>query len=157
MLLPYKGGVLRREREKSVEKLAKGHLVKLLLIFQHFIIPLVVFSCAQPDSTGKKVLKNEPQLGEINIRENTQMEPSRAQRPNYVPGQVLVKFKNGVDEQAIQTIKEAMSLKTIRVIRRLNLYLMQISDGTSVEGIIQRLMASPEVSHAEPNYRVTAR
>lgn len=83
------------------------------------------------------------------------MEPSRAQRRDYVPGQVLVKFKDGVDEQAIQTIQEAMSLKTIRVIRRPNLYLMRISDGTSVESIIERLMAFPEVSYAEPNYRVT--
>jgi len=155
VVFPYKSELLRRERGKSVKNLAKGNLVKFLIVFQHLIIPLVVFSCAQSELTGKKALKNEPQLGKINIKENAQLEPSRAQRRDYVPGQILVRFKDGVDEQDVEIIQEALSLKTIRVIRRPNLYLMRISDGTSVESIIERLMAFPEVSYAEPNYRVT--
>jgi hypothetical protein len=72
-----------------------------------------------------------------------------------VPGQVLVKFKDGVDEQSIQTIKEALSLETIRVVRRPNLFLMRIVSESSVEAVIERLRNFPEVSYAEPNYRVT--
>ena len=143
----------RASRCRSTSTLRR--IMKTMFILKYIILLLAVFSCVQPNPAGKKALKNEPQLGENTIRETVQMEPSRAQRRDYVPGQVLVKFKDGVDEQAIQTIKEAMSLKTIRVIRRPNLYLMRISDVTSVESIIERLMAFPEVSYAEPNYRVT--
>ena len=129
--------------------------MKLLIIFQHIILALMVLSCAQPDQAGKKVLKNQPQSGEITIRENAQMEASPRQRQNYVPGQVLVSFKDGVDEQAIQDIKKAMSLETIRIIRRPSLFLMRIVDGSSVEAVIERLEDLPDVSYAEPNYRVT--
>jgi hypothetical protein len=148
-----KGGAL--ERAKSVKNLAGRNRMKFLIVFQHLIIFLVVFSCVQSDPAGKKVLKNEAESGEITIRENAQMEPSPRQRPSYVPGQVLVKFEDGVDEQAIQTIKEAMSLETIRVVRRPNLFLMRIVNESSVEAVIERLRDFPEVSYAEPNYRVT--
>jgi hypothetical protein len=129
--------------------------MKTMVVFKYIILLLAVFSCAQSDPEGKKVLKNVPQSGEITIRESAQMEPSLRQRPSYVPAQVLVKFKDGVDEQAIQTIEEAMSLETIRVVRRPNLFLMRILDESSVEAVIERLRDFPEVSYAEPNYRVT--
>jgi hypothetical protein len=138
------------------KNLARRNRMNFLIILQHLIIPFVVFSCAVSNPAGKKVLKNEPRSGEITIRENAQMEASPTQRPGYVPGQVLVKFKDGVDEQAIQIIKEASSLETIRVVRRPNLFLMRIVNESSVEAVIQRLKEFPEVSYAEPNYRVTA-
>ena len=130
--------------------------MKTIVFFTYITLLLAVFSCVQSDPAGKKVLKNAPQSGEITIRENAQTEASPRQKQSYVPGQVLVKFKDGVDEQAIQTIKEALSLETIRVVRRPNLFLMRIADESSVEAVIERLRDFPEVSYAEPNYRVTA-
>jgi hypothetical protein len=129
--------------------------MNFLIILQYLIIPFVVFSCAVSNPAGKKVLKNEAESGEITIRENAQMEPSLRQKQSYVPGQVLVKLKDGVDEQAIQSIKEALSLETIRVVRRPSLFLMKIVNESSVEAVIERLRDFPEISYAEPNYRVT--
>ena len=129
--------------------------MKTMVVVKYIIIVLALFSCAQSDQGGKKVLKNQPQSGEITIRENAQMEASPRQRQNYVPGQVLVSFKDGVDEQAIQDIKKAMSLETIRIVSRPNLFLMRIVNESSVEAVIERLRDFPEVSYAEPNYRVT--
>ena len=129
--------------------------MKTMVVVKYIILMLAVFSCAQSNPAGKKVLKNEPQSGEIVIREDAQIKASPRQKQNYVPGQVLVKFKDGVDEQAIQTIKEAVSLETIRVVRRPNLYLMRIVSESSVEAVIERLRDFPEVSYAEPNYRLT--
>jgi len=129
--------------------------MECMSIFRYIILVLAVFSCAQLDPAAKKALKNEPQLGEINIRENTQMGPSRVERPSYVPGQVLVKFKDGIDKQAVETIQRALSLKTIRVVRRPNLFLMRIMDESSVEAVIERLRGFPEVAYAEPNFLVT--
>jgi hypothetical protein len=126
-----------------------------MFIPKYIMLLLAVFSCTQADLTGETALKNEPQLGEITIKENTQMGPSRAQRPNYVPGQVLVKFKDGVDAQVVETIQRALSLKTIRVVRRPNFFLMRIMDESSVEAVIERLRGFPEIAYAEPNFSVT--
>ena len=129
--------------------------MKTMVVVKYIILLLAIFSCTQSDQAGKKVLKNQPQSGEITIRENAQIKASPRQEQSYVPGQVIVKFKDGVDEQAIQTIKEAMSLETIRIIRRPSLFLMRIVNESSVEAVIERLRDFPEVSYAEPNYRVT--
>ena len=129
--------------------------MKTMVVVKYIILLLAIFSCTQSDQAGKKVLKNQPQSGEITIRENAQMEASPGQRQDYVPGQVLVSFKDGVDEQAIQDIKKAMSLETIRIVSRPKLFLMRIVDGSSVEAVIERLEDLPDVSYAEPNYRVT--
>ena len=83
------------------------------------------------------------------------MGSSRAPRPSYVPGQVLVKFKDGVDGQVVETIQRALSLKTIRIVRRPNLFLMRIMDESSVKAVIERLRGFPEVASAEPNLLVT--
>jgi hypothetical protein len=130
--------------------------MKLFIVFQHVLLTLAVFSCVQSDPAGKKMLKNQAESGEITIRENAQIEVFPRQEQSYVPGQILVKFKDGVDEQAIQTIKKALSLETIGVVRRPNLFLMRIVNESSVEAVIERLSDFPEVSYAEPNYRVTA-
>jgi len=126
-----------------------------MVVVKYIIIVLALFSCAQSDPGGKKVLKNQPQSGEITIRENAQKEMCPRQKQSHVPGQVLVKFKDGVDKQTIQTIKEALSLETIRIVSRPNLFLMRILSESSVEAVIERLRDFPEVSYAEPNYRVT--
>lgn len=126
-------------------------------IIKYTILTLTVFSCAQLDPPGKKALKNEPRLGEITISETTQMGLSRAQRPSYEPGQVLVSFKDGVDGQVVESIQRALSLKTIRVVRRPTLFLMRIMDESSVDAVIERLRGFPDVAYAEPNYRVSAR
>jgi len=85
------------------------------------------------------------------------MEPSRAQRQTYEPRQVLVSFKDGVEKQVVESIQRALSLKTIRVVRRPNLFLMKIMDESSVEAVIERLRGFPDVAYAEPNYRLTVR
>ena len=109
-----------------------------MVVVKYIILLLAVFSCVQSDPAGKKVLKNEAQSGEITIRENAQMEAAPRQKQSYVPGQVLVRFKDGVDEPAIQTIKEVMWLETIRVVRRPDLFLMRIVNESSVEAVIER-------------------
>jgi len=104
-----------------------------MVVVKYIILLLAVFSCVQSDPAGKKVLKNEAQSGEITIRENAQMEAAPRQKQSYMPGQVLVRFKDGV-----QTIKEVMWLETIRVVRRPSLFLMRIVNESSVEAVIER-------------------
>ena len=85
--------------------------------------------------------------------------PARSgmQRKDYMPGEILVKFKDGTDGQAIETITNRLHLKCIRVVSRPNLYLMKITDGSSVEQVMESLKKYEEVKYSEPNYVRTFR
>ncbi len=70
----------------------------------------------------------------------------------YVPDQVLVKFREGTDRQAIQALEKELGLRTLRVVLRSNIYLMEISGGDSVQRMIERLEEVDPVEYVEPNY-----
>ena len=70
--------------------------------------------------------------------------------------EVLVKFKPGVDADAIERIRAALYLETIRKFSSPNLFLMKITDGSSVEAVIEQLKTNEAVKYAEPNYVVKA-
>ncbi len=124
-------------------------------IFQCMILCFLIPSCTNPTVTSEKNLKYKPQSGEIYTEKHREITPSHTEKKNYVRGQILVKFKDGTDDQAIETIQRELSLKTIRVVHRPNLFLMKILNGSSVETIMKRLQDFPEVEYAEPNYIVT--
>jgi hypothetical protein len=128
--------------------------VKHTPILQCFIISFAILSCANAD-LPEKTLKNKPRSGDIYTIEHKKLTPLRTEKKNYVRGQILVKFKDGTDEQAIESIEKEVSLKTIRIVHAPNLYLMKILNGSSVETIMERLKDFPEVDFSEPNYIVT--
>jgi hypothetical protein len=70
----------------------------------------------------------------------------------FAPGEVLVRFRDGTDEETIARIQQEVHLETVRVVSRPNLYLMKIVDQTSVEETVQRLQRYDDVVYAEPNY-----
>lgn len=69
-----------------------------------------------------------------------------------VAGQILVKFKEGTDAEAINRFRRAFHLETVKVVTEPNLYLMRILDGIPVEQKIQLLKEAEEVEYAEPNF-----
>ena len=80
------------------------------------------------------------------------MTPAENKSKDYVPGEILIKFKDGTDDLTIKTIQKVLHLETIRLVYKLNLYLMKILDGTSIEDVIERLQNYEEVKYSEPNY-----
>jgi hypothetical protein len=72
----------------------------------------------------------------------------------YAPDEVLVKFNPEVEAGTIADIRAELKLETIQKFLSPNLFLMKISDGTSVEKMIKRLNAYGAVKYAEPNYGV---
>lgn len=78
------------------------------------------------------------------------------QPPQYVPHEVLVKFNSDTDLQTIARIQAELKLETIRKFHSPNLFLMKITDGASVEAIIEKLQTYRAVKYAEPNYVVKA-
>jgi hypothetical protein len=68
------------------------------------------------------------------------------------PGQVLVQFRDGVGAEEVGRIESETGLRTLKVVSAPRLYLMQITDGSTVEGMLRRLKGYPEVVQAEPNF-----
>ncbi len=117
---------------------------------------LVIFvfsaSCGaqHPEAQGTSV--SSPQAVEMLGSERPKLSPSGEEGKNYVPGEILVKFKDSATEEAIGAIQREVHLETIRVVFKPHLYLMKILDGASVESVIERLRTYQEVQYAEPNF-----
>jgi hypothetical protein len=76
-------------------------------------------------------------------------------RPDYVPGEILVRFRDGTDGQTMEAIQRDLNLRTIRVVSGPYLYLMKIPHGSSVEEMVDRLKGIGVIKYAEPNYLST--
>jgi len=85
-------------------------------------------------------------------RRQPTLAPSGKEHKDYIPGQILVKFKVSTDTKAIEAIQRELHLKTIKIVSSPNLYLMKILDGSSVERTVERLRNYEEVKYSEPNY-----
>jgi hypothetical protein len=122
-------------------------------IFHYLLITLFLAgSCTGQTTETKYGSTNQPQTNKIRRLEHPKLAPFEKEGQKYVPGQVLVKFRDGTDEGAIETIRRQLSLETIRVSPKLPLYRMKILDGSSVEEVIERLQGFDEVEYSEPNY-----
>lgn len=121
-------------------------------IFKYLIILLLTTSCVGQGMNIKEKSSHYSQATEIQRREQPELAPSGRQRKGYIPGEILVKFKNGTDSQAIEALQSELHLRTIRVVSSPNLYLMKILDGSSVERIMECLRNYEEVKYSEPNY-----
>jgi hypothetical protein len=80
------------------------------------------------------------------------LKASGARAFQYVPGELLVKFREGTEKETVREISSRLDLRAIRMVTGQPLYLMKIGDGASVEEVIERLESYPEVEHSEPNY-----
>lgn len=73
---------------------------------------------------------------------------------NYVPNQVLVKFRDGVTEERAAIIHKTVGTKVQDKILFGKIYVVVITNGASVEDTIKAYEKYPEIEFAEPNYIV---
>lgn len=71
---------------------------------------------------------------------------------HYAPDQVLVKFKSTLSEQMREATFTAYQTKKLKRIPGLDIYKLQIPEGTSVEEMLYLLDRNPDVEYASPNY-----
>ena len=121
------------------------------LIF--FILPL---ACNGQNGNNNLKSKNKTIESQIKRADQTGISKPQSQPQQYVPHEVLVKFNPDTDPQTIVRIQAELKLEKIREFRSPNLFLMKITDGTSVAAIIEKLKTYEEVKYAEPNYVVKA-
>ena len=119
---------------------------------QLLVIFFLAISCADRHPEAQEKAASHPQAIEIHGSDQPKLSPAGGETKNYVPGEILVKFRDGTTDQAKKAIQKAVHLETIRIVSKPNLYLMKILDGSPVEGVMERLGTFKEVKYAEPNY-----
>jgi len=120
--------------------------LQLLVIFS------LTISCADGHLESQEKAASHPQAIEIQGSDQPKLSPTDGEIKNYVPGEILVKFRDGTTDQTKEAIQKEVHLETIRIVSKPNLYLMRILDDFPVESVIERLRKFKEVKYAEPNY-----
>jgi thermitase len=73
-------------------------------------------------------------------------------RPEYAAGEVLVKFKANVSLAEAKSLHRRLESKILKHFERINVDLVKIREGWTVEKAIEAYQADPNVEYAEPNY-----
>ncbi len=76
--------------------------------------------------------------------------------PAYVPGEILVKFKEEVSEARIDEINRRMGGEVVRYIATIRVYHLRFDGDDNMVRRIEKYVQLPEVEYAEPNYKVRA-
>ena len=71
---------------------------------------------------------------------------------NYVPGELLVKWKKGVSFFSAQNTMRALGMSTKKKFPSLRIDHVQLRPGMKVEAALFSLKQSPNLEYAEPNY-----
>ena len=128
--------------------------MRYIISFICLMIFLFSFSCKGQKSDLKGDLVNENNMSEAEETKHPKFAPIGKESYNYIPGEILIKFKDGTDLQSIKTIQKRLCLTTIKVVPKLNIYRMKIENDSSVEEVMKRLQGFLEVEYSEPNYMV---
>lgn len=73
---------------------------------------------------------------------------------NYVQGELIVKFKDGISESRIAEINNHVGTKVKDRILSGRIYILKITSGAPVEDVVKTYEKYPEVKFAGPNYIV---
>ncbi|MDR6226518.1 thermitase [Desmospora profundinema] len=80
--------------------------------------------------------------------------PEVKAEPNYVPDELIVKFKPGIAGQAKSSIHAQEEAKVVSRNHAVGLEVVKLEKGQSVQKAIQAYEKNPNVEYAEPNYIV---
>ncbi len=75
--------------------------------------------------------------------------------PEFVEGELLVKFSQGINSQAVTTAFAQVGVEAIKFVPQIEVYHAVIKTGKSVEEAVAELKSLPNVEYAEPNYIYT--
>ena len=78
------------------------------------------------------------------------------QSPDFVPGELLVKFRSEVRQEATATYAYWFDISTRRTFAINGYQLVQLPDGVNIEEALELYLEDSDVEHAEPNYIVSA-
>ena len=76
----------------------------------------------------------------------------QARDQSYIPGQILVKFKQDVSQEEAQALHDRLGSTILKHFQKMNIDLVKIKSGLTVEEVIKLYQEDPNVAYAEPNY-----
>jgi hypothetical protein len=138
----------------GTNQIRNNAVVSVCLFIGLFFI-LVLACGGQAGNSNPQLEQKEAESGIKHTGQTETWQP-QGQRQPYAPDEVLVKFEPGTDAGTIERIRTALNLETIRKFSSPNLFLLKITDGSSVEAVIEQLKTYEAVKYAEPNYVVKA-
>jgi hypothetical protein len=127
-----------------------SNLVAHRQLFYSLLLPIAV-ACSAPEQVEPMRLSGDGILlsqGGIVHRNGVADKSAQA----IVPNQVLVRFREGTDQEEIQRVQRETGVQILKAVSNNNLFIMKIMNGSSVEDAIRRLKGYPEILYAEPNY-----
>jgi hypothetical protein len=120
------------------------------------MIPIAIFfmvaACASQEQNEAKERSEVRSMHAAGTGENRMTSDGATTGRPYVPSQILVRFRNGIESKEVERIQSEAGLQTLKVVSAPDLYLMKITDGSAVEDMLVRLKKYPEIVYAEPNY-----
>lgn len=85
-------------------------------------------------------------------RESSQKHPSASSEEEYLPGELLVKFKPTVSTETRENLKSKLKVSEERFIESISVY--HWKGEFDVPKAIEELKKTGQIIYAEPNYRV---
>jgi hypothetical protein len=83
--------------------------------------------------------------------------PVAAGNPDAVPNELVVTFKTGVPSDRAMEISSSLGVDVVKTMLGGRVQHVRAPAGASVEQLREQYLAYPEVTRAEPNYRIRAR
>lgn len=124
------------------------------IFFLFFIIYIFVFSASFQHHRLERYKKPLYRFFRPRIQSINKGLPFQLKEKQYVPDQILIKFKPTLSELLIEITLAAYQTKKINRIPRLNIYQLQIPRDLTVEEMVYIMNQNPDVEYAEPNYIV---
>jgi len=115
------------------------------------VLTFLTMSCTGSATPPEQHLTGAVQTGGVQGQDDPKPGSSGRKSEDHVPQQVLIRFRDGTQQQTIEAIQAELHLHTLRIIPRPSLYLMKIGKGLSVQETIKRLQEFEAVEYAEPN------
>lgn len=123
---------------------------RCLIIGTILTAAVMLFAVACAGLQGKTAEQHE-QVGSVpKLNNNELLQPS--QTTSYVQGEVLVRFAEATNEETIYAFEKYYHVTVKQVLIPARLYLIKITDGSTVQNLIDRLRTNEAIEYAEPNY-----
>lgn len=109
---------------------------------------VAVFDHAPTHSSLEWLVENAPtdQLESANLVESLES-------IEFVPGEVIVKLKNGINIAAVGEIQASIGATTLQTTQTLGIQLWSVPQG--IEEVVQAYSNDPRIEYIEPNYTIT--
>ncbi|MBI5639735.1 MAG: type II secretion system secretin GspD [Nitrospirae bacterium] len=147
------GGLMQEKEEENITKIpVLGDIPVLGFLFKQKSVSknktnLLVFLTPH-------VVKEAETINRITKEKQKEM---AAVKRDYVAGELLVRFNDGVSEDAARAILSQKGATVIKVMDATKVYHIKLREGITIEDAIEEFKSLSEVLYAEPNYRLRTR